>query len=293
MLFNSPRLPETELFKLYGKNYYFFKRRNADEFRRIVDLYLRTIAVIGDRIPHKSVAEIGSAKGYLLAVLKRLGWTVQGIEVSPEASEYAVANFGVSTFTGTIEQFASSSAKDTFPVVAAIDVIEHVPDPISFISSITSIVQPSGVLIIDTPNGNSQNIEYLGRAWKGFSPFHIYLFSKQNLERMLSKAGYLPVKCFSYGNRRETQKSASTGAFKNTLKSVLRNLGILENIRTPCQRLMGVTEKWGANGESLIEDAIRRIEKNPSYLETEDAGDELAKDARGDNIVLIAQRQST
>lgn len=46
LLFNSPRLPDEELFNLYDANYYFFERHDSDEFGRITDLYLRTVALI-------------------------------------------------------------------------------------------------------------------------------------------------------------------------------------------------------------------------------------------------------
>lgn len=122
------------------------------------------------------VAEIGSAKGYLLVLLKRLGWSVQGIEIPAEASDYALSRFRVPTFKVTIEDYLESKSRRHFFVVLAIDVIEHVLNPIDFLNSVDAILSDKGLLIIDTPNGNSRNIEYLGSKWKGFNPFHIYLF---------------------------------------------------------------------------------------------------------------------
>ncbi len=41
LIFNSPRIIDEELFKLYGKSYYFHNRSDAEEFRRIAGVYLR------------------------------------------------------------------------------------------------------------------------------------------------------------------------------------------------------------------------------------------------------------
>lgn len=106
LLFNSPRLSNTELYNLYNDNYYFFKRRDAKEFRRILKIYQRTLKLVENKIQYKKVLEIGSGKGYLLALILGLNWKVQGIEISSTATQYAKETFGVSTFTGTVENYA-------------------------------------------------------------------------------------------------------------------------------------------------------------------------------------------
>ena len=82
LLFNSPRLSAEEIRSLYNDQYYFFRRDDEPEFERIVNIYQRTIAEMGRDIKPGRILEIGSAKGYLLAVLKALGWQTMGIEVS-------------------------------------------------------------------------------------------------------------------------------------------------------------------------------------------------------------------
>jgi 2-polyprenyl-3-methyl-5-hydroxy-6-metoxy-1,4-benzoquinol methylase len=291
LLFNSPRLPDEELSNLYAANYYFFQRHDSDEFRRILDVYLRTVSLIQNGIIERRVAEIGSAKGYLLALLKRLGWNVQGIEISPEASEYAISRFGVPTFTGTIEDYSNNNHKDIFPVVLAIDVIEHVPNPIDFLNSVDSILSNKGLLIIDTPNGNSQNIEYLSSKWNGFNPFHIYLFSSEILQSLLSNMGYTIEKCFSYGNRCEFNSTNSEEfKLKELLKSILLRLGIFEQSKIVYRQFINLAKQREKDLESMITNAIEIVRKSTTYLDTDDARDDLAKEIRGDNIVIIARK---
>jgi SAM-dependent methyltransferase len=291
LLFNSPRLPDEDLRNLYDENYYFFQRDDLSEFRRISQIYLRTVSLIKDEVIERRVAEIGSAKGYLLALLKRLGWSVQGIEISAEASEYAFSRFGVPTFKGTIEDYSKSIHRRHFCAVLAIDVIEHVLNPIDFLNSVDAILSNKGLLIIDTPNGNSRNIDYLSSKWKGFNPFHIYLFSMQILQSLLSDMGYSIEKCFSYGNRPEyNSNNRNEIKVKDVLKSLLVRIGIFEQSRILYKQLINRTKQREKDIEFLISNAIKIVRKGPTYLDTHDARDDLAQEMRGDNIVIIAKK---
>ena len=136
LLFNSPRLIDEEIVKLYGSNYYFFSRNDPDEIRRVANIYQRTVALLKGDIKHKKILEIGSAKGYLLALLKHIGWDVQGVELSVEASQYAMSKFDVPTFNGPVDAFAKSNLAGKYPFILAIDVLEHVSDPINFVQCI-------------------------------------------------------------------------------------------------------------------------------------------------------------
>ncbi|MDP8219325.1 MAG: class I SAM-dependent methyltransferase [Candidatus Theseobacter exili] len=289
LLFNSPRLSDEELFNLYDTNYYFFQRHDVDEFQRITDVFLRTMSFIQNGVIEKSVAEIGSAKGYLLALLKHLGWSVQGIEISSDASEYAISKFGVPTFTGTIKDYSKSNHKDMFSVVLAIDVIEHVPNPIDFLHSVDKILRNTGLLIIDTPNGSAHNIKLLGSNWKGFNPFHIYFFSSHILQALLINMGYSIENSFSYGNRPKYHLTYAEEC-KKVFNSLLPRLGVLEQSKLVYRGVTNVTKYRKKDVESLIRNASEIIRKNSTYLDTDDARDELAKEIRGDNIVIIARK---
>ena len=163
LYFNSPRLSDVSIAQLYNKNYYFFHRRDEIEFKRMVAMYQHTIGIIPDHILPKTVLEIGSAKGYFLSVLKMLEWEVMGIEISKQASEFAKHKLNIPVFTGQLEEFAKN--KNTqYPLVLAIDLLEHVTNPNKFVASLSSVTQSGGQVIISTPNGNSANIQVLGEA---------------------------------------------------------------------------------------------------------------------------------
>ena len=293
LLFNSPRLPDDQFPALYGKNYYFFARNDQKEFLRIINLYYRTVALVGHLIHPRKVIEIGSAKGYLLALLKSCGWDVQGIELSSEASRYAKEQFHVPTFTGTVEEYGATSHQDKFPLVLAIDVIEHVLYPRKFIQRINQIIQADGLLIIDTPNGETSHILTEGSLWKGFNPFHIFLFSPHNLTVLLEDHGYRVEKIFSYENEIHRppgnffQKSAFLS--RNLIITFLKKLHISNACRIAYQKVCSLSKR---KSEESLAHAVRLMQHHFSYDETEDSKKELAQNCRGDNIVVFARKNS-
>ncbi|HYF02843.1 MAG TPA: class I SAM-dependent methyltransferase [Patescibacteria group bacterium] len=239
LLFNSPGLKNEDVFKLYGSNYYFFNRRDDVEFDRIVEMHSLVIKPQEHLVSSKKVLEVGSAKGYLLAVLKTLGWETQGVEISENAARYAREKFGLNIFNGTLEQYAEKST-EKYPLVLGIDVLEHVPDPASFITAAAKLVEEGGILVIDTPNANSGNIKLNGKKWSGFNPFHIFIFNEHNIRQLLKKHGFEVEKAFSHSNSPVAPKRNSI--FKKLIRSIekvffaLNLLGALRKLTLAIQR---------------------------------------------------------
>lgn len=283
LLFNSPRLDNEGLGHLYGRNYYFFLRKDDREFARIVAMYQRTVGLIADKIPTKESVDIGCGRGYFPAVLKALGWNAQGIEISPDAGEYGRSTFGLEVFTGTVEQYASSPQRRQFPLVTGIDVIEHVPDPVAFVAASASLVAPGGYLIIDTPNARAKNIDLKGLAWKGFNPFHIYLFGIDHLTRMLEKEGLQVEMSFSYGNT-QTPRDANDAAIATLKKAHL--LGPMVSAYFAMKKLTIGKQ----NPAPFVAQAAERIKNEPPFTATADNSAALATSKTGDNIVVIARK---
>jgi 2-polyprenyl-3-methyl-5-hydroxy-6-metoxy-1,4-benzoquinol methylase len=289
LLFNSPRLDHDELAQLYGRSYYFFNRPDSPEFDRAVPMYRRSVALVADQIAQKRTLDIGGGRGYFPALLKRLGWDAKAVEISSDASKYARDKFKLDVFTGTIEQYSVSPEKQLFPLVTAIDVIEHVPDPNAFIAAAAAVMEPGGVLIVDTPNAAAKNIQIEQITWKGFNPFHIFLFNPDNLAKLLAKHGLIVQKRFTYGNIPADRGGRSTisrigAAARRTLPPVM--LG-------PASKayfgLRGLGSRDGDPEENLAR--VSTAAQAPgTYLNSADAKEELAASFAGDNMIVIARK---
>jgi 2-polyprenyl-3-methyl-5-hydroxy-6-metoxy-1,4-benzoquinol methylase len=290
LLFNSPRLDSTELGRLYGRNYYFFLRKYSREFDRIVAMYQRTIGLLDLSQIEKRSIDIGCGRGYFPAILKKLGWNASGIEISSDAADYARTKFGLDVFTGTVEQYASSAGAKQFPVVTAIDVIEHVPSLTDFVSSAAKLVEPGGRLIIDTPNGSAHNIAVKGVRWKGFNPFHIYLLSIENLTKLLAQCGLTMEQSLSYGNVPADQDEPVVAKLRDRTVAGLKKFGLLGPAVSAYFGLKKLTMSKSDNPESHVESAVARIRSEASYTGTADSTAPLAGSKTGDNIVVVARK---
>ena len=114
--------------------------------------------------------EVGSYCGLFLREARDHGWTVQGIEPSRGAAEYARSTTGLDVIHGNFEAVAPSlqSGRDA---VVSWDLIEHVRDPKQFLRSANGLLRPGGVMAVSTIDINPGFRGCWGatgrRSWRG------------------------------------------------------------------------------------------------------------------------------
>jgi 2-polyprenyl-3-methyl-5-hydroxy-6-metoxy-1,4-benzoquinol methylase len=187
LVFNYPRLSAEELSRQYGGDYYVFSQPDARRWSRAVQLYTEYLLPVEDGGAHR-LLDVGCGRGDLLAIARSRGWDVHGIELSAEASQSARDDLNLPVRTGTLEQHEGELGD--FDVVISTEVIEHVPSPRSFLTSIRSLLRPRGQAIIETPNWGSFWRRLGGRRWLGLNQFHVYLFDAACLTRLMRACGF-------------------------------------------------------------------------------------------------------
>ncbi|MBC7634453.1 MAG: bifunctional 2-polyprenyl-6-hydroxyphenol methylase/3-demethylubiquinol 3-O-methyltransferase UbiG [Acetobacteraceae bacterium] len=100
------------------------------------------------------ILDIGCGAGPASEALALLGHDVTGDDAAPGAIAAARAHAGdlPITYRTNLEDGV------TFPVITALEVIEHVPDPASFLATLAATLEPSGLLVVSTLNRTK-------RAW--------------------------------------------------------------------------------------------------------------------------------
>lgn len=86
-------------------------------------------------------------------------------------------------------------------VVAALDVLEHLADPIEMLKKINLKMKKEAKIFLTYPHSESFKSKILKDRWQMVSPLaHIHYFSKTSTKIMLEKAGYqiLIIKDFSF-----------------------------------------------------------------------------------------------
>ncbi len=99
--------------------------------------------------------DIGCGAGLAAEALARLGYDVLGLDAAADAVAAAAAHAGgqglpLAYRVGAAEDLAAEGAR--FPVVTALEVIEHVADPAAFLRLLAQLIEPGGLLFVSTLN---------------------------------------------------------------------------------------------------------------------------------------------
>jgi len=143
-----------------------------------------------------SILDIGCATGALLASLRNRGWQVTGVEISPSA-EYARCERALDVRSSVLEE--NSFPAETFDVVHASHLIEHLNDPFAFLMEVSRVLKKNGFIFITTPNIDGFQSRLFGSSWRSAIFDHLYLFSVSTLSKLLKKTGFKIESCRTWG----------------------------------------------------------------------------------------------
>ncbi len=185
----------------YGRGYFFERQEELDhpdvETRARNDLaercltWLRT--ALGYRRPPGRTLELGCSHGGFVALLEAAGFDAAGLELSPWMVGYARRTAGVTVLQGPLED--QDLEPRSFDLIAAMDVIEHLPDPAATIGLAVDLLKEDGVLLIQTPSRPAgKSHRQLVAAGDRFLDMllpgeHLHLFSEDGVRRLLHRLG--------------------------------------------------------------------------------------------------------
>jgi SAM-dependent methyltransferase len=134
--------------------------------------------------------DVGSGRGDLGVVLARRGWSVTGLEPSPEACAEARSR-GVTSVCGTLETAADQL---DCPYDAAVfqHSLEHVAEPADDLLRARRLLAPAGLLIVSLPNFGSLQARRFGANWFHLDlPRHRSHFTRRGLELLLRRLDFV------------------------------------------------------------------------------------------------------
>lgn len=194
----------------YSNEYNFYQGGNHKQIARGIGfskLYLE---------PHSHqgrILDVGCASAdFLYGISRSSNWDCWGIDINEESTISAKERTGLNIIFGDI--FSEELPVKYFDALHLRDVIEHVPDPISFLRRARSLVKDDGIIYVRIPNGSN---EYYSKrkVYKKTNrpvvstPGHIFYISSVGFDALCSVSALKINKRFSDG-------------FKNGL----RNLGL-------------------------------------------------------------------
>lgn len=133
------------------------------------------------------ILDIGSGNGSLLYQAAERGWAVQGLDPNPVWQDIA-PTLGVKPRLGTFPDDLPPG--EQFDVIAMLDVLEHMADPVGFLSSTLRYLTPDGMVFVQVPNLNSLLLRLEGAANNNFCPGHWSYFDAESLTRLAGMCGF-------------------------------------------------------------------------------------------------------
>jgi SAM-dependent methyltransferase len=158
----------------------------------VLELYLKERPVGG------SWLDVGCGAGYLMYRANDVGFCARGIEPGGWG-QIAAMHKNLNVVQGFL-------TPDTFPghfdVISATDVVEHTPDPVSFLKLIADYLLVGGHAIISIPFFESAEARLMGLRWNMIEPpTHSQFFSSQSLQLALNQAGFEIISSRQYNIR--------------------------------------------------------------------------------------------
>jgi 2-polyprenyl-3-methyl-5-hydroxy-6-metoxy-1,4-benzoquinol methylase len=144
------------------------------------------LAAVRGLAPAGPWLDVGASTGSFVTVAAAAGLDVEGLELSTVAVERARAR-GLRVRQGAIEDFVPERR---YAVVTALDVVEHVPDPVDVVRRLGGWLAPGGVLALTLPSIASLAARVLGRHWYYYTaPDHLHYFTPETIRRLVARAG--------------------------------------------------------------------------------------------------------
>lgn len=140
--------------------------------------------------------DIGAFCGLLLDEARSRGFDAVGVEPSKWAVEQARERYNVQIANDTFPTIRDIGSD--FMYVTLIDLIEHVPDPVSVLTSVREHMTDDGIIAIVTPDFGSPARIIFGERWWHIRIAHLHYFDARSLTALLQRTGFRVIKQKGY-----------------------------------------------------------------------------------------------
>ncbi len=149
-------------------------------------------------IARGSLLDIGAGEGFASAEAARRGFRVRACEPSSYAAERFARKMGFNPDPTFFDIDYAQKNISSFDVALLSHVLEHIPDPDSFVKNIRTVLKPGGSLIVAVPLFGSILTLLMGK--KDFfvtPPTHLNYFSFAGLTGLLNRHGFQVIASFT------------------------------------------------------------------------------------------------
>lgn len=190
----NPRPTQKTIGVYYPSSYapYHSKKSKSNFLVILIKKILGKVFFLNDKLLPKiepgRMLEVGCSSGGYMEFARNLGWIVEGIEFSEEASKIARSK-GFDVQTCVLEEACPPALK--YNMITAWMVVEHLHHPIESLKKLRQWIEPNGMLVGSVPSSNSlAKFLFKDFCYDLHLPNHLYHFNPKTLELSLSNAGW-------------------------------------------------------------------------------------------------------
>lgn len=175
----------------------------------------------------KSVLEVGCASGQTLAYMSDRGARyLVGVECCPQIAAQAQARGVARIIVGDVERVDLDLEPNSFDLIIAGHVLEHLADPWSVVRTLTALLRPGGQLVAGLPNVRHQSVLLpllLWGSWRYRSEgildwTHLRFFSRQTICELMETAGLTVERIVpEFGRKHRIVNAVSLHVFRHFL----------------------------------------------------------------------------
>lgn len=189
----------------YKKTYFEDEENLRNLARTRLGQFIRSMGWNKRDLSQKKVLEIGSATGFFLDEARKLGLSVQGLEISKVGVEYSVDKLGLDVVS---VDFLDSKSMDwgEFDGIFSFFTIEHMSVIGRVWENIDRILAKNGGIFLALPSFFGPTFQTNPKEWFQTHPKdHFYDYSPQSLKKVLKLIGYKTLfsKPLSYHSYRD------------------------------------------------------------------------------------------
>jgi 2-polyprenyl-3-methyl-5-hydroxy-6-metoxy-1,4-benzoquinol methylase len=133
-----------------------------------------------------TLLDVGAGTGLLVRAAQEAGFQAIGVEPSRRAATAARSLNGVEVLQGVLPHAGLGDAR--FDVITAVDVIEHVMNPVGLLRTMVGYLAPGGLLVVTTPDVSSWAPRVLGRRWWHCRLAHVCFFDPGSMQEAAERA---------------------------------------------------------------------------------------------------------
>ena len=203
MYYLHPRLTEPAITRFYQQDSYYEGGESgysdtgySNQERALRATFKKMVSNLRKRgLTGGALLEIGCGFGYLLEEAKpyfdkRVGteFSGEGVRQSSEKAD--------EVYEGGVEAVPDGLM---FDCIIALQVIEHVYDPLDFVKKLIAHANPDASIVLGTPDIGGMLKAVMGRRWASFKvPEHVLYFDEKTLSTLMRRSGLTNIRRLPY-----------------------------------------------------------------------------------------------